>query len=254
MKRRCANMLLLVSLLITAAALSACNNGDKPSGEPQPVIIEPGVKTEPSPEEEPAPEQSPLPEQPAEDFVDLGRASTLDDLMDNKAKIESYYFEQTISYGDGDIHVKTWYKGGVMKIVSSYPGAPESIDYYDCYTRELVTYTPSSSGKNAMLITYDEGDPELPDNPLDYNYHDYRVLETDSIDGQVCRVLESRDGVKLWVNTKYGFPMQVEFTDAQSEEHFVVPYENIVINQVTDEDVSMPADLVIYEMVGGAGF
>lgn len=254
MKKRCIIILLVIVLLLVTASLSACGKSGKPSAEPQPVIIEPGLANEAPPEEAPAPETPATPElPPEEEFTDLGRASTLDDLMANKAKIESYYFEQTIGYEAGDIHIHTWYKNGIMKIVSSYPGAPESVDYFDCYAYELITYTPSA-GKNAVLITYEEGDAEVPNNPLNYNYHDYRVLETASIEGQVCRVLENSNGDKLWVGTKYGFPMQVEFVDSLTDEHFVVPYENITINQVTDEDVAIPTDLVIYEMVGGVGY
>jgi len=247
MKIRYATILLTALLFMTVTVLGAC--GGKPEIPPAATIIEEGLDIKTPPEAVDDPEPNPPDPEPVEDFVDLGRASTLDDLMSNKEKIISYYFEQTINYIAGNISIKTWYIDGMMKIVSSYPGAPESVDYYDCYDYVLVSHTPSM-GKNAIMITYKAGDPEIPNNPLDYDYNTFHVVETDSIDGQICRVMENRTGEKLWVGTKYGFPMQVEFTDPLIDEHFIVLYENIDINNVTLKDVTMPDDLEIYEMKG----
>jgi len=246
MKKNHFAILLTALLLMSVLVLGACN------GKPEPpldstTIIEPGLPNIETPDAI-VDDPEPITDDPegTEDFVDLGRASTLDNLMNNKAKITSYYFEHTINYVTGEITIKTWYYDSMMKIVSAFSDAPESVEYYDCYEHELISHMPAF-GKSAIMRTLKEGDPDIPNNPLAYDYHSFRVVETDSIDGQICRVME-RAGETLWVGTKYGFPMQVEFRDSLTDEHLIVPYENITINQTTLEDVTMPDDLDIYEM------
>ena len=63
---------------------------------------------------------------------------------------------------------------------------------------------------------------------------------------QYCRIVETASGDRLWVSTKYGFPLRVEYTDSLGE-RYQVDYKNLSINTVSDEDVAMPADLeVVY--------
>ena len=180
------------------------------------------------------------------DFIDLGRATTLDDLMANRAKIHSYYFEQTITASYGDLFVRTWYADGMMKKVSTFEDGEENIEYVDCENMFLVLRAPATADFG-IFMSFEPGDPDMPDNHLSNDYHQYRLVDTDTINGQICRVLENRQGEKLWVSTKHGFPLQVEFNDPTNEEHFILTYQNIMFNQTDYEDVAIPDDLLIVQ-------
>ena len=236
-------ILLITLLLATATVFSACAK----KGREEPVILEPGLPTdEPNVQDEPD-SNDPLEgeeETPEEDFIDMDRASTLDDLMANKEKIHSYYFEQNISASYGDMLVKTWYADGWMKIASIFGDGEENIEYFDC--GNLILVSCASVDDYGMMMTFEPGDPDIPKNHLTNDYHQFRVEGTDSIGGQTCRILLSREGEKLWVSTKYGFPLQVEFTDPTNDEHFIISYDNLTINTTDYEEVAIPDDLVIY--------
>ncbi|MCL1976101.1 MAG: hypothetical protein FWG61_08085 [Firmicutes bacterium] len=259
MKKVHVALILLFILLIAVMTIITSCNGHKKDALTQEIILEPGITeqdshtpavaetidTEPSLEAEAEPKT-----QPEEDFIDQGRASTINDLMANKAKITSYYFEQTIYASYGEVFVQTWYANGWMKIVSSFTDGEENIEYFDCENLILVSHAPSA-GNYGMMETFEEGNPDIPKNHLDNDYHNYKVVGTESIDGQICRILESRLGEKLWVSTKHGFPLQVEFNDPTNDEHFLIAYEGITFNQVRNEDVAMPQDLEIIMYQGG---
>jgi hypothetical protein len=167
--------------------------------------------------------------------------------MNNKEKITSYYFEQNIQASYGSMLVKTWYADGWLKIVSIFPGEEEHTEYFDCNNLILIDIQPSPEGDVGWVMTMEPGDQDIPRNHAANDYHQYKVVDTDSIDGQTCRVLESRQGEKLWVSTKHGFPMQVEYNDPTNDEHFVIFYENLTFNQTSYEEVAYPEDLTIIE-------
>ena len=235
---------LLIMLLLAAIAL-CCSCGKEKEEQPQQVILEPGLTEKEPVTPEPQAEPEPVAEE-GDDFADKGRASTIDDLMANKEKIQSYYFEQTITTAFGDIFVKTWYTNGQMKIISTYEDGEENREYFDCEKLILVFHAPAVDDFGRM-ITFEPGDTEMPKNYLASDYHDFRVVDSDSIEGQTCRVLDTRHGEKLWVSTKHGFPLQREFTDTDSGGQYTVAFENIVFNQVKYEDVAIPEDLIIYQ-------
>jgi hypothetical protein len=251
MNRRCLISIFLFLLLLAVMPLfSACANKEK-EAQPNQVILEPGFSTPgddttnqpvtPAPEPQPAASGEDEGDEDEEAFIDLGRASTLDDLMANKEKIHSYYFEQTVNASYGEMSVQTWYADGWMKIVNIFSDGEENIDYINCEHMFSISLAPATRDYG-ILMYFEPDDPDMPENYLSNDYHQYRVVDTESINGQNCRVLESRQGKKLWVSTKYGFPLQVEFTDPTNEEHFIITYENIIFNQTRYEDVAVPAD------------
>ena len=250
-RRNTASILLLIALLLVAMLVSsACGGKEKEAAPPQEVILEPGLITSGEPDNptqpdtsEPDPENDPTEEPVEEDFTDLGRASTINDLMANKKKIHSYYFEQT----QDNLFIRTWYADGWMKIVIAFADGEESTEYFDCENLILVSHTPAA-GDYGVMMDFEQGDSDdMPQNHLSNDYHQYRVLETDNIEGQICRVLEGSRGEKLWVSTMHGFPLQVEFTDPTNDEHYTVLYENLTFNQVQAEDVAIPDDLEIIQ-------
>ena len=245
-RRKFAYRLLIFMLLAAIVVFSACSGKEKEAPTPQQVILEPGLTS--NGQEMPASQdtQENESEQPSEEeFVDLGRATKIEDLMANKENINSYYFEQTVNGSYGEVFVRTWYVDGRMKIVSVFEDGEENTEYIDYQDLSLVSYSPAA-GDYGMMMTFEPDDPDIPNNPLAYDYHQYRVLDTESISGQTCRVLEGRQSEKLWISTKHGFPLKVEFDDPTNDEHFIITYESITFNQVSYDDVAIPDNLTIY--------
>ncbi|MEG2212422.1 MAG: hypothetical protein RRY35_00810, partial [Clostridiales bacterium] len=163
---------------------------------------------------------------------------------------ESYYFEQTMPYVDGSVNIKVWYKDNKMKMVSSMDNVGVSEMYYDYNDHTVISYTPSE-GNTAVKMMFSPGDPDLPEEPKSDNYQNYTVIATEDINGQVCRVLQTDVGDKLWISTLYGMPLQVEFTDSLGD-RYMVTYENLRINDITDDEIAMPANVTVHDM-GSAG-
>ena len=76
------------------------------------------------------------------------------------------------------------------------------------------------------------------------DYSTANIVGSETVDRQTCQILETASGDKLWVGTKYGFPLRVEYTDSLGE-RYRVDYRNLSVNSVSDEDVTIPGDLQI---------
>jgi outer membrane lipoprotein-sorting protein len=236
-------ILLLTSMLIFSACSS---NKEKEAQQPQEVILEPGlIKKEPDTPAQPETSEQESPTTADDVFIDKDRASTLDDLMANKEKIQSYYYDFSITDDYGEMLIRVWYKDGLMKIVREFPDGDTEIEYFNCKNLTLVSHTPAFDDYGIMT-TFEPGDPNMPKDHLSNDYHQFRLLDTESIDGQTCRVMENKDE-KLWISTKYGFPLQREYSDPTTNEHVTAIFENITFNQVKYEEVVIPSDLLIYE-------
>ncbi len=241
----------ILVLLLCLAVFCCCACSDKSTDaqdDAQPVIIEPGVNGD-SAQEDPDTAEPPKEEDPNA-FVDYGRSATLEDLSAAQAKVTSYYFEQTIPYVDGMVNMQVWYKDNKMKIVSSMNGMGTTEMYYDYNDYTVLSYTPSE-GNTAVLMAFSPDDPDLPDQPKSDEYENYSVISTEEVNGQVCRVLQTETGDKLWISTLYGMPLQVEFTDSLGD-RYTVAYENMRINDITDVEVAVPEGVTVYDM-GSSG-
>lgn len=241
--------LLLLMLLTIGLLLVACDN--TPGADPQnpslpPNVIEPGLQPPLSSDPEDPADPGDIPS--ADLFPDRGEAATVADLVAAQSKVESYYFEQMLIYPDGQVFNQVWYKSNKMKVLSSVDGYGLTENYYDYAAGTVISSFPGM-GLSATLLDFDVNGADAPDNPILDDYESCTVLGGEEINRQYCLVLETPDGERLWVSTKYGFPLQVEFTDSLGE-HMTVQYKNISINTVNDEDVAPPADLEVY--YGGA--
>ena len=101
------------------------------------------------------------------------------------------------------------------------------------------------------MMEFSPSDPDLPDQPKADDYLSYTVVATEEIDGQVCKVLQTDTGDKLWVSTLYGMPLQVEFTDSLGD-RYTVAYENLRINDISDKEIALPEGVTVYDM-GASG-
>ena len=231
----CLSLLLVLAMF----CFSACVNEAEEQQENN-SVIEPGVN-----EEEDQPNQT-TEEEVEEPFPDLGEDTTLSQLTEALSQIDSYYFEQTMPYVDGSVFMEIWYKDPVMKIQTSMEGTLQQISYYDYDAMTVLNAYPGSSSV-AMLTSFDPASEDTPDNPVLRDYSEYTEDGFEEINRQTCMKLVGEDGTILWVSTKYGFPLQVSFTDSLGAE-YTVQYKNLTVNNVTEEDVMIPADLEIMDL------
>ena len=236
--------LCLTLLLAAAVFMAGCGSADGSKDENEPIVLEPGIENNDSGTVDDGQENE------VEEFVDKGEATTVDDLVAAHDKITSYYFEQTIPYADGSVFLQVWYWNNLMKVVASAAGGEINESYYDYNEMTMIYYTPSE-GNEAIKMDFDPQGEDAPDNPKDEDYRTCTQLGTEQIDGQLCYIMETSVGDKLWVSTKYGFPLQVQFVDHLGDT-YTVEYCNVAINTVTAEDVAVPDDLNIYYLGGGS--
>lgn len=239
---------LLPCLLLVFSLLTACGDSDDTLSphEPdmEPVVIEPGLPERD--DDGDSPEQPPKIDNP-EDFPDPGAEATLESVSEALFKIKSYYFEQEMPYLNTSVFMQVWYKDGYMRMLSSMDGYMLSENFYD-YNQGTITIYSAVSGGPAQRMSFDFSSDEAPQNPVMEDYSLCTLLGSEEINGQICLILETPTGDKLWVGTQYGFPLQVEFTDSLGD-RFVSSYNNIRINTLEDADVQPPAQMEI-ENVG----
>ncbi len=239
-------LVLIGALLLLSAGCAQQDEGDL--DDPQVIIIEPGIDEEnPSLDNEDDQETE---ENEEEGFIDYGSAATLEDLTTAQSKVQSYYFQQTIPYLDGSVVIQVWFKDNQMKWISTMDGMVGTEMYYDFNENKVISYTPSE-GNTAIMMEFSPSDPDLPDQPKADDYLSYTVVATEEIDGQVCKVLQTDTGDKLWVSTLYGMPLQVEFTDSLGD-RYTVAYENLRINDISDKEIALPEGVTVYDM-GASG-
>ena len=141
--------------------------------------------------------------------------------------------------------MQVWYKDGLMKLVTSSSGYGLTESYYDYNQGTVVDYYPGTQN-TAYGRDFDPQGEYAPDNPKMEDYSTAVIVGSETVGRQTCQILETVSGDKLWVSTKYGFPLRVEYTDSLGE-RYQVDYRNLSINTVSDEDVSLPTDLsVVY--------
>ena len=262
MNKNYALILLLICVLILIMA--GCNNGQ--GGSSEPIILDPGLGNdtifEPWPQPQPDPDfdqepnygDEPDPEyqpDPYAIFTDYGLDSTIDNLMANLRQIVSYYYEQTLHYDIGTFHSYVWYKDGRMLVINTGDGINETHFYFDFRARTIITHTPIQ-GDLALMFRFEEDDPTLPQVFLYQDYHRSSIVNMDTINGQTVFVLEMPNGDTLWVSTRTGFPLQIEFIDETTGEPMVTPLRNLQLNQVTAADVELPAHIEVRDFgLGG---
>ena len=185
-----------------------------------------------------------------EQFINKGENVTLEGLAAAQSEISSYYFEQNLPYLDSAVFMRVWYYDNKMLVITSIDGELQTKFYYDYDKKTRIAYSPAD-GEVAIGSEFSPDDEDAPANPLLDDYLSYTLLGTEVVNRQLCGILETPVGDKLWVSAKYGFPMQVEFVD-QMGDRYTVEYRNLEINTVTEDQVTVPDDLQV-EFVSDTG-
>ena len=250
MKAICDRRSRLLLLIWVFVCLLAAGCGEEPQAAPeveerQPLIIEEGINQPAAEEPQQQPDAQTPADEPAVEFADKGEATTVEDLIAAQAKITSFYFEQTVEYPNGRVFIQVWYKDEKMRLISSQGGYGMAEEFYDYEAGTLITHAPGSD-EPAVLFAFDKTSPDAPDNPVMNDYSTYTLVGGEEIDRQYCLILEAPNGDLVWVSTKYGFPLQTEYTDSLGD-RLTAKYKNVSINTVKDSDVMPPADLEIYD-------
>ena len=242
-----ANKRVLVSfILATMVCLAACSSDGGQTDEDEPIVIEPGVVNEDNTPDE----ETPVVDTPEEEFVDKGEETTIDDLVAAQEKITSYYFEQTIPYAYGSVSLNVWYADNKMKVVANSASGEINESYYDYDEMTMIYYNPAE-GNQAIKMDFNPNSEDAPDNPKDENYAACTLLGKEELEGQLCYILQTAIGDKLWVSTKYGFPMQVEFVDHLGDT-YTVAYHNIEINTISAAEVAIPDNVAVSYLGSGS--
>ena len=229
-------ILLAVSSLVLIAG---CGDDSQPAQGDEPVIIEPGLS-----QDEQNEDGNTQGQQEGEfAFTDKGEKTTVEDLALAQSNIKSYYFEQTIHYSESSVFLRVWYCDNTMTVITSADGSLHSVFYYDYDQLTQIPYSPADHDI-AIGMVFDPASVDAPDNPLDDDYLQCTLLGSEIIDRQLCYIMQTAEGDKLWVSTLYGFPLQVEFVDHLGD-NYTVAYRNIEINTITADQVQVPDDLQV---------
>lgn len=172
---------------------------------------------------------------------------TLADLNQSLKSIQSYYVDYYLPDIADGMTIKIWYKGDKIKTCTSTPGDGDSYTYFDLAADEGYYYTPAD-GQTALRFSGAADSEEKPDDMSQYSWSDYSIIGYETIDNYDCVILQNLDGEKSWVMKDTGFLVQKEYTDNLTGELGVIKYENIRLNDIEDEEVTLPADVQISDL------
>ncbi len=79
---------------------------------------------------------------------------------------------------------------------------------------------------------------------------DWKVIETVTYDGVLCRVLEftdasSGDKMKMWLRVDYGAPLRMELTPKSGNESIVQEYKNMKFDPIPADKFQLPSGVEV---------
>ncbi len=175
-------------------------------------------------------------------FNDLGEQATIEDIMANKALVNSCYFRHNINE---TLQVQTIYKDAKVQITTQFGQSQPTIDFYDWDAFVRITYSPGST--TGLMSKFDSASVEIPRNFLLTDYHQYTLIGTEIINNQTCLIIENETD-KLWISTLHGLPLQAEVFDYLSNETYLVQYLDLTVNNITDQQIALPEELSVYDV------
>lgn len=178
----------------------------------------------------------------------------LDDLTELFSKSEDYLsdgisYTQTMTSGEMTSRVTTWMKDDLFKTSTSMEGQ-EVVSIINYETNETTVYYPQQKTGTVITMTDDDAENDsfdISDFQEQVDPMDFENLGTETINGEKCYVIESKDMVtsssaKMWISQKYGIVMRMEAIDSTTGEGFVYEIEEMTIG-IDDSEFEVPSDI-----------
>lgn len=203
--------------------------------------VEPEVEPEPEPEPEVEVQPEPEPEPEMSD--------ELKEILANNEKVTSFEYRYS---GPGEKQITYHVKGNLMRGSYASKREYEKFIYYRIYLnlKDETAYLvcddiDECKVKKALTANYDEFAP--PDTPLDVvrKIQYAEITERTQLDNKntavVSYVNEDGNQEKMWIWEYWGMPLKREVSVGGTKDTY--EYDGLVINSVTDGDVTMPIDV-----------
>ena len=166
----------------------------------------------------------------------------------------SYKYEAVITApGEEVITAKFWLKGYKIRWEGTYEG--QSVVFLmDQSTQVAYTYIPAQGIAMKMDFskaqrTVGESPTEQSESVMEYNPV---TIGTEVLNGKTCLVIEyttETEKVKMWIWTRYGFPIRTETTTDKGTT--LAEIKNIDFGDIADSMFELPAGVQIMEIPFG---
>jgi len=169
---------------------------------------------------------------------------SLTDILSRAKDVTSFKYDMVATTpGETAVTTTMWRKGEKMRMEGTFEG--KSMVYLvDAGQQLAYVYFPAEN--TAMKIDLSKAQETAGDSPTEQSgsVMDYNpvTLGTEVLDGKTCLVIEYTDEIgetKMWLWTRYGFPIKTEITTAQGIS--VVELKNIDFGNISDSMFELPA-------------
>jgi len=192
----------------------------------------------------PTPPSSP---QTTEEEDSQSAGSSLDDIVNQVAAIESVKFDMIVtSSGSPSMTTKVWLKGQNMKSETEAEGQTV-INIINNATSTMYMYIPEQN--MAFKVNYDPSQTSPINDVQSLSQYNPTIIGTETIDGKLCTVVEysvSGMSVKTWLWQEKGFPLKV--VSETNDGTVTVEYRNIEFTDIPDSEFELPAGVQIMDM------
>lgn len=179
-----------------------------------------------------------------EDAVSTDEGLSLIDILSKAKDITSFQYDMVVTIpGETTITTKMWRKGNKTRTEMTIEGQ-KMVYLMDMDKQLAYTYFPSEN--TAMKMDLSKTQEIAGESPVEQSgsIMDYvpETVGTEVLDGKTCLVVKyttATEEVKMWLWTKYGFPVRTEITTDKGTA--VTEIKNIEFSNISDSTFELPA-------------
>ena len=179
------------------------------------------------------------------------KTESLTEILVKAKNVASVKYDMVITApGQTVMTMKVWLKGEKMRNEGTFEG--QSMTYILDRSKQLsYVYIPSQN--IAMTMDFGKVQESVGESPVEQTEsvtkYNPATLGTEVLDGKTCLVIEyttETEQVKMWLWTKYGWPIRTESVTAEGTS--VVELKNIEFGNIPDSMFELPAGAQMMEI------
>ena len=172
----------------------------------------------------------------------------LEEVLARGADIPSLHYDTVVTEPDSSPEtVEIWLKGDKIRTESDVPGQAVSGLIVDFAAGIQYVFTPDMEAVYRMA--YEDPVITIITETQSVPYYEPTIIDTETIDGKVCLVIEFDDGeamIKMWLWKEHGLPVRTERT--ADEGTTIYEFKNMDFSDIPDDVFQIPPGIEIIDM------